>query len=738
MTANTGLMRPTLQTNLYRLGVVISHHRRVVLCGCVLVLILCAALAPSLQRAIGPTNTVVEGSESQRMEQQLVRRFSNLGTEDDAVVFYSHRHIASEGIYRRVVASVLAVVRQHNGVRATLSPYAPNAVGQISSNEHAAVAAVALDGNSRQRYALAGALQREVLHTSADGVRVWLTGLSPIAVDLSNVNNADAKRAEAIGIPIAFMILIVALGALVAAAVPLMMAFAGLLLTYGLLAVLATEFHFDTFILSIVTLMGLGLGIDYALLTVSRYREELRSGALKEGNQADRVADAMGTTLATAGGTVIYSGVIIALCLASLAIIPEPFFRELAVGNILAVLCSLTVSLILLPATLATLGPKIDRGRLPARLLPARSLSSGKMTRKWVVAVTRRPSLAAGVTVILLAVAAVPLLNLRLGVDVGVLSVANSPAGKGERVLAQSFSPGAVAPIQIAVSANNGSVLSSSVATEVKKITDVLESDPRVSGVGESRSKEGILLTVVPAVPIDTLGATALVSYIRSELVPPIHKHGVTASVGGATAITSDFTAEMDAKFPVVIACILGLSFLCLAIVFRSIAIPIKAILMNLVSTGATVGLVVLVFQDGYGEGLLGFSSPGFIQTYVPILVFAVLFGLSMDYEVFLVRRIQEEWKRTGDNRTAIVSGVERTARPIVAAAGIMMAVFGCFVTADILELKQVGFALGLAVGLDATLVRLVLVPALMCLLGAWNWRLPAMFVRELPASEPE
>jgi putative drug exporter of the RND superfamily len=730
---------PALRSILYRLGVAISHRRRIVLCGGTLVLMLCAALNPSLQKALGPPSSVVEGSESQQVEQLLARRFPALGTEDDAVVFYSAHHVASEQVYRQMVASVLAMVRRQDGVRTTLSPYDPDAVGQISSDEHAAVAAVVLDGNIRQRYDRARAIQHGVLRTASDGVRAWLTGFSPVAVDLSNVNDTDVERAEEIGIPIAFLVLIIALGTLVSAIVPLLAACAGLVLTYGLLAVLATSFHFDTFLLSIVTMLGLGLGIDYALFVVSRFREELALRARQGESEKDAVADAVGAALATAGGTVAFSGMIVALSLASLSVIKEPFFREMAVGSVVVVLCSLMVTLILLPAVLATLGPKLNHGRLPAWLLPARSISPGRMGRIWIATVMRRPSIAAGVAIVLLVVAAVPLLNLRLGLDIGVLSAANSPSGEGERVLARSFSPGAVAPIQILIAGDDGRPLSQSAVAEARRMAHTLEDDTLVTGVGERKNNGGLLLTVVPSVPIDTLPATALVSRIRKDLAPRIrgHQH-VIVLVGGATAFAADFAAEMHAKLPIVLALILGLSFFCLAIVFRSITIPIKAVLMNLLSTGATVGLVVLVFQDGYGEHLLGFSSPGFIQTYIPILVFALLFGLSMDYEVFMVRRMQEEWRQTHDNRVAIIRGVEHTARPIAAAAGIMVAVFGCFITAEILELKQLGFALGTAVALDATLVRLVLVPALMCLLGTWNWRLPVLLSRASPVDEPK
>lgn len=724
---------------LYRLGVAVAHRRHAVLAGWVLVLALCIAMYPSLLQALGPPSYTVEGSESWHVEQLLGRRFPAIGTEDDALVFYSSRHLAAERAYRRVIAAAVAVARRQEGVRGVLGPYEPDAVGQIASGEHAAVAVVALDGNSRQRYNRARLLQHAVKRMAGDGVHVWLTGYSPLAVDLASADMTEVERAEMVGVPVAFLVLLVALGALVAAIVPLLLAGAGLLLTYGLLTVLTAVVHFDAFLLSAVTMIGTGIGIDYALFIVSRFREELARKDSQQGPDADRVADAVGTALATSGRTVFFSGAIVAISLMSLIVIKEPFFREIAIGAGIVVFCMLSVALILLPAILAMLGPKISHGRLTARLQPAntRVNAGGGWSGRWALAMIRRPILAAGVAVTVLIAAAVPLLHLHYGLNIGVFSAANSPSGEGESVLARYFTPGAVAPIQIIVADRSGRSLTRRDLAAASKMALTLENDPRVSGVAERQDNGGLLLTVVTAVPIDAPAATSLVSYIRETLAPPIRAHQhVMVLVGGATAFSADLIAEVRTKLPLVFALILSLSLMCLLFVFRSIAIPIKAVVMNLFSTGAAMGLTVLVFQDGHGEHLLGFISPGYIQTVMPLLVFALLFGLSMDYEIFLVRRMQEEWRRTHDTRTAVVGGVEHTARPIVAAAAIMVAVFGCFVTADLLEVKQLGFALATAIVIDATLVRLVLVPSVMYMLGVWNWWLPARLAHVLSVAE--
>jgi putative drug exporter of the RND superfamily len=334
-----------------------------------------------------------------------------------------------------------------------------------------------------------------------------------------------------------------------------------------------------------------------------------------------------------------------------------------------------------------------------------------------------------------------PMLGMKYGINLDLPSLSTTPSGKGAQVLARSFSPGTMGPIEVLVKDDGapGSAGSGIAGARraARTLAHSLRHDPHVTGLATRRYPTGVLLTVTPSVSVDTPAAHALVEHIRRDLVPVVHAHGgPSVLVGGWTAQAVDASAETSGKLPAVLAITLGLSLLFLLVVFRSVVLPIKAVAMNLLATGATLGLLVLIFQDGHGEHLLGFTSPGFIQTYLPMFMFVLLFGLSMDYEVFLIRRMQEAWRETGDNRLAVASGVEHTARSISAAAAIMVAVFGSFVTAGILELKQFGFALAGAILIDATLIRLVLVPALMCLLGARNWWLPAALDRVLPRLE--
>lgn len=733
-------------------GVAMVRHRRAVLAAWVLVLIASAALYPSLRRALGAPDYRVAGSQSTRVEQLLEKRFPNVGSEDDALVFYSRAHTAPNSAYTAFIGSLLGALSHEKGVKGVLSPYSDEAIGQISSDEHSAVAVVALTGTPQQRFENASHLQSIVQRAAAathGSEQAWLTGYSPVTKDMVHVQTVDVERAEAIGVPVAFVVLLFALGSVVAAAIPLALAGAGLLLTYGVLALLIKFSHFDNFLISIVAMVGVGIGIDYALIIVSRFREELaRRQRPGEGDEwaswsrGAKVEDAVGVAISTAGRTILFSGVICALAITAMLVLRAAVFREITVGVVAVVACTLLAALTLLPAVLGMLGSKIERGALPARMRPADSRSDmgDKMGgwARWALTVMRHPVLAVVVSTAILLVVASPALGLRYGLNLGVFTVSEAPSGKGEQVLARSFAPGAVSPMQIILTGPHDATARGD-APAAKSLTETLEHDPRVAGVSERTSSSGVLLSVVTSVAVDSNAANALVRHIRQDLVPPLQaKWGATVLVGGATGVMVDLSHETSTKFPLVLALILFASMLFLLVVFRSPLLAVKAILMNLLATAAMLGVIVYVFQNGHGQHLFAFTSTGFIQCFVPLTVFALVYGLSMDYEVFLIRRIQEEWKRTGDNRLSVAIGLEHTARPIAAAAAIMVVVFGSFITANLLELKQLGFAVAVGIAIDATLIRLVLVPALMRLFGSWNWWLPAWLDRLLPNLEPD
>jgi RND superfamily putative drug exporter len=732
----------------HRWGRTIARRRRVVLGVWVLLLIACAALYPGLKHSLGAPNYGIDGAESTRAEQLLEQRFAAHGAEQDVLVFYSPGRRAREAAYREVVARALAQARRQGYVKGVAGPYERGARGQISADGHAAIALVGLAGDPRQLVERANSLQQLVDPLAHAGVRVWLTGYSPVAKDITTVENEDVERAETIGVPIALLVLLLALGAAVAAVVPLAIAGSGLLLTYGLLAVLATAFTFDSFLTTIVTMIGVGIGIDYALFIVSRFREELARRPAPAGEHAgsehERVEEAVGAAIASSGRTVLFSGAVVALALSTLVMIPAPIFREFALGAVAVVLCTVIVALTLLPAVLALLGARVNRGALPARIQPPDSrpevANEHGVWARWALAVMRRPLLAASAIGAVLILATSPVLSLRTGVDFGISSLSGTPSGRGQEVLARSFGAGTLAPFEIVVSrpAGGGGLSRTDLARASRLARELAPTrSDGIAAIAVTRGQDALLLTVAPKQAIDSYSSEQLVRHIRAKLLPSIRAGGgPEVAVGGATAKIVDLSNETNAKLPLVLGLILALSLLFLMAVFRSLVLPVKAVIMNLLATGATVGMVILVFQDGHGERLLGFTSTGFIQVYLPLSIFALLFGLSMDYEVFLIRRMRETWLATHDNRLAVATGVEHTARPISAAAAIMVAVFGSFVTANVLELKQFGFGLALAIGLDATLIRLILVPALMRLFGARNWWLPQLLSgRPAPAS---
>lgn len=764
------VFRNTSPSLAVRWGTWVARRRWWMLGAWIAILVASTVFYPYLMRSLVASDYSVTGSESAEVSHLLGTDFSAAGAEQDVIVFDSRTLTIEDPQYQRVVKRVLASARGQTGVVSVLGPTDPGARDQVSADGHAALAAVGLSGNDRQRGDRAADLQDEVAAAAGAGpVQAYLTGYSPAANDLTEVENADVERAESFGIPVAFIVLVVALGAVVAAFVPLITAIFALMATFGILAALTLVTPFDALLLSIVTMIGVGVSIDYSLFILTRFREELAQ-ARREG-RPDPVPGAVGVAMTTSGRTIAFSGTIVMISLFSLFVVQAPLFREIAAGAVLVVACTLITAWTMLPALLAALGDRVDRWALPRRWQPSyetQSDGSGGWER-WARTVLARPWLAVPAVALLL-LFALPMLNLKLGIDLGMSSVADKPSGKAELILEESFSPGALSPIQIVASHEGPGPLDAADLATIERFTAALSRDPSVAeaysvsvllqesvgqvspqalarleaepqartllaqtvNVGDGSNRT--IITVVPAVPIDSTEATELVQDLRDRIIPAYTAAaGPQMLVGGTTAQFEDLSNESLGKLPLVLAIVLSLSFVYLMVIFRSLLIPAKAVLMNLLATAAAFGLVTWVFQDGHLSGFFGFTSVGFIQTFLPIMVFALLFGLSMDYEVFLIRRMQERWLETHDNDDAVATGLARTARPILAAAAIMAAVFGCFLVADVLELKEFGLALAAAVILDATLVRLLLVPAIMKLAGRANWWLPRFLQRILP-----
>lgn len=760
--------RPPLSV---RWGTWIALRRWWVLGAWLVIFVLAALAYPHLNKNLSAPDYSVTGSDSQEVVNIIGRDFTAAGAEQDIIVFNSDKLVVTDPEYQDAVNKAISAVQGQPGVVALVSPYDPVAQGQISADQHAAFATLGLNGDDRERAERSADMEKKV--ESAVGsapVEAYLTGYSQSANDLTEVENADVERAESIGVPIALIVLILALGAAIAGLIPLFTALMNLTFTFGLLSLLIFIRPIDSFLLSIVTMLGVGISIDYSLFILTRFREELARA--REDGTAEPVTTAVGIAMRTSGRTIIFSGTIVMISILSLLVVRSPLFTGMAIGAVIVVTCTIFTAWTMLPALLAVLGDRVNRLALPKRIQPNYDVEASKVNgwARWARTVIRHPWLAIP-GLVLLIVFALPTFGMKLGIDLGLSAISDTSTGKAETILTDKFTPGLLSPVQILVSHEGSGELSAGDLTAIENLTNSLTSDNRVAvaysistvleqTMGEvstqaldtletipqaestlaqivnvDNGSNRTIITVVTKAPIDSMDATNLVRDIREKMVPSYAPSGSPeVLVGGATAQFEDLGVETISKLPYVMLIVLTVSFLYLLVIFRSVLIPVKAVLMNLLATLAAFGLTTWVFVNGHLEGLFGFTSVGFVQTFLPVMVFAFLFGLSMDYEVFLVGRMQEEWLKTHDNDEAVVVGVAHTARTITAAAAIMAAVFGCFLVADVLELKEFGFALAVAVILDATIVRLLLVPAIMKLAGGKaNWWIPKFLDKILP-----
>ncbi|WP_431957899.1 MMPL family transporter [Nocardia lijiangensis] len=714
---------PRLRT-LGRWGATMARYRRIVLGAWLLLAILGAAAYPLLHDRLGAPDYTVPGSASSEVDRLAAQHFTQFGAEQDLLVVHSPRFTADAPEFRAALDRALVAARETEGVTGALGPFQGNAATQISPDRHTALGIVGLEGGMSERVAVASRLQSAVTAVSDDDIRVTVTGYSAVQADSMIIETADMQRAEAIGLPVAAAVLILALGALAAATLPITVTAAGIAAAVGGLFGLTAFLTFDSLVLSVATMIATGTAIDYAMFIVSRFNEELTRRGVRDRSARTEIDHAVAVALDTTGRTVLASGLIVMISLSSLAVVGLPMLDGVAIGVVTAVLATLGAAVTLLPALLATLGPAVNRGALPARLRPAetRSTAPSNAWARWAHLVMRRPVVFGLIGVAVLAVAAAPITGIRYGIDMGLDSLGDRPSGEATRLVRDNFGPGLLAPLSVLATGPDGDPLLSAAQSEVHAFADELSRDPRVATVLPQQSAGRIMIAVVPKEAFDSTAVAELTDEIRSRAT---EVEGAEVHVGGTPATFAEVSERITDRFPWVIALVLTVSLTFLILAFRSIVLAVKAILLNLLATGAALGITVAVFQHGIGESALGFQSTGFLQVYLPMLVFAVLFGLSMDYEVFLIRRMKEAWDRDRDNAAAVAEGLQRTARPITAAAAIMVAVFASFVTAEVLELKQIGFALAIAITIDALVVRLILVPAFMRLFGRWNWWLP-------------
>jgi putative drug exporter of the RND superfamily len=585
--------------------------------------------------------------------------------------------------------------------------------------------------------------------------------------DVQAVTERDLQRSEVISLPLAALALLLVFGSLVAAGVPLAVGGASVLVALAGIFLVAQVIPMSIFVLNLATLLGLGLGVDYSLLMTSRFREEL---AHRDG--PDRVAEAVRVTVATAGRAVFFSGLTVLLGLLGLVLFEFMILRSVGIAGAIVVGLAVLAAITLLPAILAILGTRVDRLRI--RSITAEPSPDGPWARL-ARRVMRHPVAVLVPTLTLLLVLGLPFLHVRFNApDASILPPA-VPSREAYDVLAREFGEGEFAPLVLAVRTSGDATSADNLANlyaysrrlaadpRVSRVSSLVDVDPRVT------LEQYQLLYGSPAGPPDrfvstALGATtkgdltaftvftpygpnrdegrALARELRdptSALAPPA---GMTVLVGGGAADVDDVVSRVWADFPRTAAFIVITTFVVLFVLLRSVVLPVKALAMNTLSIVASFGALVWIFQDGNLSALLGFQPLGFVETTQPVILFCVLFGLSMDYEVFLLSRMKEVWDRTGDNTEAVARGLERSGRIVSSAALIVVVVAGSFAFADIVLIKALGLGVAIAVALDATVVRALLVPATMRLLGKWNWWVPRRLDRALqpilPRTEAE
>ncbi len=595
-------------------------------------------------------------------------------------------------------------------------------------------------------YTLAGDLDEatenveELIHVireanAADDFRVLIGGDASVSFENNELSAHDLEQGERFGVPIALIILLLLFGAVAATLLPLGMAIVAIAMALAAVGIIGQAFELIFFVTMIITMIGRAVGIDYSLLIVSRFREEMSKGLDKH--------EAVAKAGDTAGRTVLFSGTTVVIALIGMFIVPVSFFQSLGLGAILVVLTALAATLTLLPALLALLGHRVDFLTIP--YLSRFSLRGAQDSEGgfWL-AITRAVTRVPVFSILLIGVPMIVLSSFYFGITTGLNDVNSFPESSETKeafiVFEEEFSFGDVTPAGFLSPAEiviDGDIGDPQVQAAIARLTQSLAEDPAFPIPPEEAevnpAGDLALLTLRFPGEVNSRAATEKMGTIRDVHVAEAFE-GVPAEVyvGGATAEAADFFNIVDMFTPIVFAFVLGSSFIILMLVFRSIVIPLKAIIMNLLSVGTAYGLLVIVFQHGVGRDFFGFQQAEVIDAWIPLFLFSILFGLSMDYHVFLLSRIRERYDESQDNLQAVAYGLQSTGRMITGAALIMVAVFGAFAAGETIVNQLVGFGLAVAVLLDATLVRSVLVPASMAVLGRGNWYLPS-WLRWLP-----
>ncbi|MGH2970236.1 MAG: MMPL family transporter [Solirubrobacteraceae bacterium] len=678
-----------------------DHHRAVAIAWCGVVLVL-GALAPFADRTLSGAGWEALDSESVAARRALEAHFPGRGTYALSVVVAGRRAGTQDPAMRATLARVRAVLRSDTAVSGVLAPRAGYAISQHRST---AVVVGLAGATPAEMVKAAGRLKNRLARLSAPGVAVRLTGAAAMWSDFNAANKAAMLKSEMLSWPLTLVLLLFAFGTLVAAGLPLLLTMSGLLGAGGLLFLCGQFADVSIWAMNFAMMFAIALGIDYALFIVVRFRSALAAGL------APREATAL--TMATAGRAVLVSGLTVIAALLAVTLVPVPAFRSVPLGIALAVLMVLAATLTLLPAVLSRLGHRINGGRV--RVGGGIDHRSERFAA-WGRRLWARPlpyGAAAGAILLLLAA---PALGLRTGMPTAEALPRDADSREGQRLLQRAFGDGAVSSLQIVV-ADRG----------VADARSALARDPGIASVAPAESSRGhVLLTATPKAPTSRAELRTTIDRLRGELP-------AGALVGGPAAETRDLESVLVSRLPVVVGVVLGLGFVLLLALLRAPLAAAAAVVLSLLATAAAFGVARLVFQEGAFEELLGFESQGFVDAWAPIFFFALVFALAMDYTVFLLATVKAVYDRDGDARHAVVEGLAGTGRVINAAAAVMVVVFMTFALAGPIALKEMGVILAVAVLLDATLIRLLLQPVVLRLLGARAWWMPAWLDRLVP-----
>ncbi len=711
-------------------------------------------LAPQATGVLRGGSLVIPGSESDRADVLLKNNLNASSQNTVIVVLQSPNETADTQGFHDQVDHAAQMLSQVDGVSGVRTYYSGGGLSFVSSDRHTTLITAALAGDEQAQQALIPPIRNAL---SSVTLRHWVTGFAAISYDTLGASEEDAHLAELIFLPVLFVLLLLVFRTLPAALIPLTLGGLTVVLSQGLLYPIGLVLPTSVFALNTASMIGLGLCIDYALIVVTRYREEILDGQIAH--------DALLISMATAGRSITYSGttVILSMLAMTVLLLPIVMVRSISLSVALAAVIALAFALTLLPAALHILGRRVESLAVLPR---ARRPKPGQLGfwYRFSDLIMARPVvwLFAGIAV--LAVLAVPLRTIVLG---GPGIPGGVESSNGTDVVSSAFGAGKLVPIQIVVhtSARDG-VWTPGVLGAIDDVTTSLSSDARVASIDSLRTAlssqpREVFVQLTPqqlgaaagglANLVDGTGDTttlyvyskarefdasteALLSDIRDRILPgAAGLRGADAVVGGETAIFRDFQSVLYARFPLIAAVVAALIFLVLLMFFQSVFLPLKAVLLNLVSIAATFGVLVAVFQYGWGDSLLGFKSLGRVSVISPAVLYVVLFALSTDYEVFMLSRVKEYYRQTGRNREAVAAGLQHTAGVITAAAVILLGTFGSFAFGKTVVIKELGIGLAVGVFVDSTIVRIILVPATMRLMGTVNWWIPAWLQRVIP-----